>query len=110
MKLLFDQNVSPSLVERLKDSFPGSSHVAMLSLDNAPDWQVWDYARDHGFGIVTKDADFSELSVVRRSPPKIIWLRIGNCTTGQIEHLLRQKCRDINEFFADPESVVLVLK
>ena len=89
MTLLFDQNLSPRLVERLADLFPESSHVSLLDLDTAEDGDVWEYARQNGYLVVTKDADFSELSTLRGFPPKVIWLQIGNCTTAQVERLLR---------------------
>jgi predicted nuclease of predicted toxin-antitoxin system len=40
--------------------------------------------------IVTKDADFSEFGVVKGFPPKIIWIRRGNCSTSDIETILRE--------------------
>jgi len=89
VKLLFDQNLSPRLAARLSDIFPGSSHVYLLGLDRSSDETVWEYARAEGYLLVTKDADFSELSILRGFPPKVIWLRLGNCTTEQIESLLR---------------------
>ena len=72
MKLLFDQNLSPRLVTRLADLFPDSDHVFMLGLDRSDETAVWDYARAQGFLLVTKDADFSELSTLRGFPPKVI--------------------------------------
>jgi predicted nuclease of predicted toxin-antitoxin system len=84
MKLLFDQNLSPKLVNRLADLFPGSSHVQSVGLGCADDHQVWEYARLNGFAIVTKDADYNNLSVLRGQPPKVIWLQLGNCTTAQL--------------------------
>jgi predicted nuclease of predicted toxin-antitoxin system len=89
VKLLFDQNLSPRLVTRPADLFPDSAHVYALGLDRSDDTVVWDYARDHDFLLVTKDADFGELGTLRGFPPKVIWLRLGNCTTAQIEALLR---------------------
>lgn len=89
MKLLFDQNLSPRLVRRLAAEYPGSAHVSTLGLDQAQDADVWLFARDRGFVIVTKDADFSDMSVLLGFPPKVIWLRIGNCSTQDIESLLR---------------------
>lgn len=89
MKLLFDQNLSPRLATRLHDLYPDSSHVFWLNLDQVEDAEVWEYARQNGYMVVTKDADFSELSTLQGFPPKVIWLQIGNCTTGQVESLLR---------------------
>ncbi len=65
MKLLFDQNLSPKLVNRLADLFPGSAHVQTAGIDCADDEQVWQYAKANGFAIVTKDEDFNNLSKAR---------------------------------------------
>ena len=89
VKLLFDQNLSPGLVRRLADLHPESSHVFSLGIDQASDDQVWERARQDGYTIVTKDSDFGDLSVLRGFPPKVIWVRLGNCTTQQIEDLIR---------------------
>lgn len=109
MKLLFDQNLSPRLVARLADTFPDSQHVFQLGLERAADEDIWTYARDHAFSIVTKDADFSELSAVRGFPPKVIWLCLGNCTTVEIEALLRGHQTTIYQLLDDPETGTLAL-
>ena len=61
MKLLFDQNLSPRLVNALTDLYPDSDHVFNLNLDQASDNKVWNFALDRGFAIVTKDADCCNL-------------------------------------------------
>lgn len=109
MKLLFDQNLSPRLVNRLHDLFPGSDHVHPLGLDCEDDGRIWDYATLHGFVIVTKDEDFNNMSVVRGLPPKVIWLQSGNCTTAEVEALFRVHLADIQAFDEDPLVGSLVL-
>ena len=109
MKLLFDQNLSPKLVKRLADLFPDSSHVQIVGLDCASDDQVWEHARLNRFAIVTKDEDFNTLSVMRGSPPKVIWLQLGNCTTGQVEAVFRSRRADIEAFEKDSSVDTLVL-
>lgn len=109
MKLLFDQNVSPQLVARLADVCPGSAHVADLGLDRAGDDDVWRFAASGGYTIVTKDADFGEIGLVRGFPPKVIWLRIGNCTTAQLETILRTYRTEIEAFHTDPDIGTLAL-
>ena len=90
MRLLFDHHLSFRLVNRLSDIFPDGSHVMLHRLDQVDDIVVWEFARTNGFTLVTKDSDFSDLSILRGSPPQVVWIRIGNCTTGQIEALLRR--------------------
>jgi predicted nuclease of predicted toxin-antitoxin system len=58
---------------------------------------------------VSKDADFNNLSVLRSSPPKVIWLIIGNCTTVQVEAVFRARFADIEAFGNDPSVGTLVL-
>lgn len=109
MKLLFDQNLSPQLVHRLADIFPASRHVSAVDLGSADDGAVWRYARTEGFTIVTKDADFNDLAVVYDSPPQVIWLRLGNCTTKQIEIRLRENVEIIEAFLLGADADVLEL-
>ena len=109
MKLLFDENLAPSLVLILADVFPQSNHVARIGLDAAPDREVWEYAREHNYTLVSKDSDFHELSLLYGSPPKVIWIRRGNCTTRQIEFILRNKLETIRSLMDNPESTYLVI-
>jgi predicted nuclease of predicted toxin-antitoxin system len=109
MKLLFDQNLSPRLTGRLADLFPNSSHVSFVGLDRAPDGTVWAHAQAGDLTIVTKDSDYSDVSVLRGFPPKVIWLRLGNCTTDQIELAIRREHATTVEFVADPTAGVLEL-
>ena len=108
MKLLYDHNLSPRLVERLADIFPDATHVALIGLASASDDQVWLYAVQQNACIVTKDSDFNDMSVLRRHPPKVLWLKIGNCTTAQLEQLIRANSVLIRDFFTD-DSVSLLL-
>jgi predicted nuclease of predicted toxin-antitoxin system len=109
MKLLFDHNLSPRLAAQLADLFPSSSHVHLYALHEADDREVWEFARGHGFTLVTKDSDFSDLSALRGFPPRVIWLRIGNCTTREVEDLIRRHREVIEQFEMDPEAGVLTL-
>ena len=109
MKLLFDQNLSPSLVARLSDLYPDCIHVCRLGLESAPGLSVWNYASENSFTIVTKDADFGEMSVLLHFPPKVIWLRAGNCSTSQIEAILRTQYDAVVAFHDGPNEAVLAL-
>lgn len=109
MKLLFDHNLPPSLVTRLEDLFPLSEHVFTLGMDRASDADIRDYARLQSLVIVTKDADFSDLCVLKGFPPKIIWIRRGNCSVNDLEQLLREHFEYIEALDADPRNGVLTL-
>lgn len=103
MKLLFDENLSPKMVAVLADVFPDSAHVDRIGLGGESDDGVWRYARDNGFMLVSKDSDFYEKSILYGHPPKVIWIRRGNCTNRQIQLLLRNKVDVIAEFYQNDE-------
>ena len=109
MKLLFDENLPPRLTERLSNVYPGSIHVHECGLGNTDDSAIWQYAKENGFAIVSKDSDFQERSVLRGFPPKIIWLRVANCSTSEIEKLLRAAVPVITRFINEEEESCLVL-
>ena len=109
MRLLFDHNLSPRLAHRLADLYPDTSHVFLVGLDRASDLAVWAYAQTNGYIIVTKDSDFSDVSVLRGFPPKVIWLRLGNCSTSDVERTLRTGYAAIDAFADDPTAGVLEL-
>jgi predicted nuclease of predicted toxin-antitoxin system len=109
MKLLFDENLSPKLPNRLSDLFPSSLHVRDVGMKAMIDPIVWDYAKDNDLMIVSKDADMHDLSLVLGSPPKVIWLRLGNCSTSQVENLLRLDFNAIKLFYEDENLSLLAL-
>ena len=109
MRLLFDHNLSTRLVRHLADLYPDASHVFLVGLERASDMAVWNYAQTNDYLIVTKDSDFSDISVLRGFPPKVLWLRLGNCTTSDIERTLRRGYATIEAFGNDPTSGILEL-
>ena len=109
MNLLFDQNLSHRLVQLLADIFPNSKHVRNVGLGRANDDAVWQYAAAQSFIIVSKDSDFHQLSFLRGHPPKVVWIRRGNCSTDEIESLLREHEADLHIFEQDADASFLVL-
>ena len=75
MKLLLDENLSRRIVPFLQQAFSGSTQVALLGLQSASDQDIWNRAKSDGYVVVTRDADFQELSLVWGSPPQVVRLR-----------------------------------
>ena len=88
MKLLFDQNLSHRLVSVLASEYPDSVHV-----------------RDVGLSA----ADFQQRALLYGHPPKVVWVRLGNCTTSAVAGLLRARQGDVLAFEADATAALLVL-
>ncbi len=109
MKLLYDQNLSPRLVDRLADLYPNSRHVYEIGLDRSDDSILWNYAQQHDFIIATRDADFNDISLIRGFPPKVVWVRRGNCSTRDIETMLRSHFDTIQSLNENPNAGMLTL-
>jgi predicted nuclease of predicted toxin-antitoxin system len=109
LKLLFDQNLPSRFIASLADLFPDSAHVRFIGLATADDQTVWEYAREKGFAIISKDSDFHQMSFLYGAPPKIVWLRCGNCTVVKLEGIIRRNHIGISEFLKAAESALLVI-
>jgi len=107
MKLLFDQNISFRIIDKIADIFPEAIQVNKIGLHNKKDLIIWNYAKKNKCAIVTFDSDFYDLSIVQGAPPKIIWLRTGNTSTENIEILLRENKILIDEFLNNPDYLEL---
>ena len=107
MKLLIDQNLSPVLAKYFIDFFDASIHVQDLGLDASDDIFVWEFAKSNNFTIVTKDSDFNNIVTLLGFPPKVIWLRKGNCSTSQIKELITEHLELITSFINDTENGIL---
>ena len=109
MKLLLDENLSRHLIGRLEDCFPDSAHVSSVGLLSASDDEIWQYARQHEFIIVSKDSDFHQRSFLYGPPPKVIWIALGNASTQQIEELLRSHTRNVRQFQDQTQTAFMVI-
>lgn len=109
MRLLFDENLSGRLPSLLAEVFPESASVMATGLGGRSDSDIWEHAKTAGFVLVSKDEDFQRLSVLRGPPPKVIWIRLGNCTTADIVRLLRFRAEQLHAFVEDEEAAFLAL-
>ena len=109
MKLLFDQNFSYRLISALANEYLDSVHVRDVGLSAADDQVVWSDAAQNDLTIVSKDSDFQQRALLYGHPPKVVWVRLGNCTTTAVAALLRARQSDVLAFEADATAAFLVL-
>ena len=108
MKLLFDQNISFRIIQMLDlPVFAECRHVQTVGLNDRNDADIWQFAKQQGFTIVTFDSDFFDILVVRGFPPKIIWFRTGNLTTSKIATWMMNNHIKILSFIDNPEQFCL---
>jgi predicted nuclease of predicted toxin-antitoxin system len=109
VKFLFDENLSPRVVVRLADIFPDSVHAREIGLQAASDLVVWEYAKSNELIIASKDSDMHQRSFLFGPPPKVVWVRLGNCSTTDIENLLRRRLDVLRVFHVDTVASFLSL-
>jgi predicted nuclease of predicted toxin-antitoxin system len=109
VKLLLDENLAPRLVAMLSGTYSEIAHVRDLGLKSAPDAAVWEYAAKEGYTIVTKDADFHHRSFLYGHPPRIVWIKLGNCSTQDIATLLRERREELEQFHRSGQRSFLVV-
>ena len=111
MKLLLDENISRRIIPKLQVHYPKSDHVALIDLEHLPDSEIWCYALNNDFTIVTKDSNFEEMSLIKGSPPKVIWIKLGNVSNTvllstlienqtHIESMINQKSTNCLEIWS----------
>ena len=109
MKFLFDENLSHKLVLVLADLFPDSLHVRDVGLKAADDPVVWEYAKINNLILVSKDSDMHQRSFVFGPTPKLVWVRLGNCSTSDVADLLRRHFEALEAFESNELASFLVL-
>jgi predicted nuclease of predicted toxin-antitoxin system len=110
LSLLLDENLSPRLTLRLASLFGGLTHVREVGLKQANDQEIWDWAKDNNYTVVTADADFVTMLNQSGPPPKLIHIERCDFPFGVIEELFRQNAIRISEFEKDPNAGLLILR
>ena len=103
MKLLFDQNISFRILSKISNFFPEAKQVRELGIENFSDLEIWKFAKENNYTIITFDADFYDLANLKGHPPKIIWLRFGNTKTDFLAEVLNSRNSIIKDFILSKE-------
>jgi predicted nuclease of predicted toxin-antitoxin system len=107
-RFLLDQMLSWRVCARWSAEV-SAIHVRDLGMESASDTEIWSYARANGLIIVTKDADFRQRSFLFGMPPRVVWLRCGNCSTDDLIEILLKNGDRIESFARDSEAAILIL-
>jgi predicted nuclease of predicted toxin-antitoxin system len=107
MKLLFDESLSPRLVQMLSDLFPESESALRNGLAGVGDRRILDYAAAHGFTLVSTDSDFEGL-LSHIPGAKVVILRSCDYPTEVAARVLRRNAIRLAEL-ANSQDQLMVL-
>jgi predicted nuclease of predicted toxin-antitoxin system len=111
MPLLLDGNISRHLKNHLAAYHDGKIlSIFDVGFDEAEDIDIWQYAKEHGFDILTKDADFLDIAIRLGPPPKVIFLHVGNGPTRTIIELFSRHRQEIQERLNHEEVSIIILE
>ncbi|WP_421890153.1 DUF5615 family PIN-like protein [Marinoscillum sp.] len=109
MNLLFDQNISPRILRELPLEFANCQQVRFVGLENSSDFEIFQYAGENHFAIVTFDSDFVDLNAMHGAPPKVIYLNTGNLTTKSVSEMIISNTLRIAHYLNSESDDILEL-
>jgi predicted nuclease of predicted toxin-antitoxin system len=107
MKLLFDESLSPKLVQLLCDLFPGSESALRNGLAGAGDRKILDYAAIHDFILVSTDGDFERL-LGQVPGAKVVILRSCDYPTEVAAEVIRRNAIRIAELVNSQDQLIIL--
>src|SRR5215207_5023030 len=92
-EIWLDCNISPAIAKRLKEKTGWNVKSAyVLELFSLNDPEIYFKARQSGkIILVTKDSDLPEIIQQKGAPPKLIYLKTGNCNNKILWQLLQNE-------------------
>jgi len=107
MKLLFDESLSPKLVELLRDLFPQSESALKNGLARMGDSKILEYAVTGDFILVSTDSDFKQL--IRQTPgAKVVILNSCNYPTNTAAEVLRRNAIRIAAMLEGKDRLIIL--
>jgi predicted nuclease of predicted toxin-antitoxin system len=105
VKLLLDENLSWRMIKQLQPFFAAVVHVSELKISQpADDISIWNYAKQNDFTIISKDDDFEKIVLLRKAPPKLIYLKTFNLSTKGLVDLIIENKEKLVEFITTDDN------
>jgi predicted nuclease of predicted toxin-antitoxin system len=108
MKFLLDENISWRIARLFSENFAECVHVNhFFKTDSASDLEIWNFAKNNNWIIISIDNDFANLSQFYMTPPKVIHLKVHNLSNNDIAKKLIGAQSIISEFCKSEENLLL---
>jgi predicted nuclease of predicted toxin-antitoxin system len=106
VKFLVDNQLPSALARLLRELRHDAVHVLEIELGQADDRTIWAYAAEHGYAIISKDADFADLALLHSNRVPFIWVRIGNCRKSVLLEAFQNASETIEQELNAGETLV----
>ncbi|OGA38410.1 MAG: hypothetical protein A3G24_12025 [Betaproteobacteria bacterium RIFCSPLOWO2_12_FULL_62_13] len=107
MTLLVDNQLPLALAHYLAANGWECTHVQDVALEAADDRTIWQYAKERGLTIITKDEDFQALANRQGSiPPQVVWVRLGNCRKAALLQAFSRVLPELRDMLAAGDAVI----
>ena len=106
MRFLIDNQLPRALATLLQNLGHHAVHVLDVELARVNDLAIWVYAAQHGYTIISKDADFADLALLAQAKVQVIWVRIGNCRTSLLLEAFKNALKMIEKELDAGETLI----
>lgn len=107
MTFWIDAQLPPQLAPWLTETFEVEAFsVRFLGLRDAEDEDIFAKAKLANVILISKDSDFVELVQHHGSPPKLIWVTVGNVTNANLRQLFTATFKNILTVLAEDTDIV----
>jgi predicted nuclease of predicted toxin-antitoxin system len=108
VKFILDAQLSPRPVKAITRAGHDATHVVDCGLLKSKDREIWRYAAENGYAIVTKDEDFAALRQRASTGPAVVWLRLGNMSNSSLQKNLLSVLPEIAAALEAGEALIEV--
>lgn len=107
MKLLVDMNLSPEFCPAISKDGLVAIHWSAVGRSTAPDTEIMQYARDHGYVVISHDLDFSAiLAATHAQGPSVVQVRTQDVLSTAFVQLLQAA---IKQFAVELETGAILV-
>lgn len=108
MRFLVDAQLPERLTRQLTDAGHDAVHTAQLAEANrTPDQEINRIADEQGRVVVSKDRDFRDSHLLRRTPRRLLVVSTGNISNDELLALFNEHLAAIVAAFGDAALVEL---
>jgi predicted nuclease of predicted toxin-antitoxin system len=108
MKIMIDMNLSPSWVPLLESNGYTTTHWSQTGSASAPDSEIMEWVRKHGYVVFTHDLDYGSLLFVTQAiAPSVIQLRSEDVRPSTAGPIVLEALRKAEKAIAQGALVII---